>query len=142
MPLKLNVGISRKVGEANYGSRGANVNLEVELDSGLVGEPEKLHDRIRQLFRLADSSVSEQLNGHATDNGNGQDGRRKSGSARQATKSQIGAIHAIADRKRVDLTALLRQRHQTDRPDDLTISEASQLIDELKGSGNGAGGNR
>jgi hypothetical protein len=28
--MKLNVGLSRKVGEPNYGSRGASVNLELD----------------------------------------------------------------------------------------------------------------
>jgi hypothetical protein len=45
--LKINVGFNRKVGEANYGSRGASVNLELDLDSVLIGEPERLKDRIR-----------------------------------------------------------------------------------------------
>ena len=35
MPLKLNVGASRKVGDNNYGSRGASINLEMELDGTL-----------------------------------------------------------------------------------------------------------
>lgn len=34
--LKLNVGFTNEVGEANYGSRGAAVNLELKLDSSLV----------------------------------------------------------------------------------------------------------
>ena len=63
MPLKLNVGLSRKIGEANFGSRGASVNLELELEAGLAGEPGRLHDRIRQLFRLAKDSVDEELGG-------------------------------------------------------------------------------
>ena len=42
MPLKLNVGLNRKVGEQNYGSRGASVNVEMELESSLVGEPSRL----------------------------------------------------------------------------------------------------
>ena len=33
MPLKLNVGVSRKVGLPDYGSVGASCNVEVELDS-------------------------------------------------------------------------------------------------------------
>ena len=61
MPMKLNVGLSRKVGEPNYGSRGATVNLELELDSTLVAEPERLQERIRELFGLAKASIDEEL---------------------------------------------------------------------------------
>ena len=61
MPLKTNVGVSRKVADNNFGSRGASVSLEVELDSSLIQEPERFHDRIRQLFRMAQQSVDEEL---------------------------------------------------------------------------------
>ena len=65
--IKLNAGFSRKVGEANYGSRGASVNLELELDSGAIDTPEKLHDKIKTLFALARRAVDEELrNGNAT----------------------------------------------------------------------------
>ncbi len=33
--IKLNAGFSRKVGEPNYGSRGASVNVELELESDI-----------------------------------------------------------------------------------------------------------
>ncbi len=81
MPIKTNVGISRKIADNNYGSRGASVNLEVELDSSLIQEPERFHDRIRQVFRLAQQAVDEELTrqqgdgtaSHATNSaGNGQ----------------------------------------------------------------------
>ena len=61
MPLKTNIGVSRKVADNKYGSRGANVNLEVELDSTLINEPERFHDRIRQVFRLAQQAIDEEL---------------------------------------------------------------------------------
>jgi len=64
MPLKLNVGFSRKVGEANFGSRGASVHLELEAEMDLVREPEKLHEKIRHLFRLAKASIDDELNGN------------------------------------------------------------------------------
>ena len=66
MPMKLNVGLSRKVGEPNYGSRGATVNLELEIDSTLVAEPERLQERIRELFGLAKASIDEELQGELT----------------------------------------------------------------------------
>ena len=53
-----------------------------------------------------------------------------------ATQSQIRAIFAIAKRQGVDPNALARDRYRVHRMDDLSIREASALIDELKtGSG-------
>ncbi len=156
--LKLNVGLTKKVGEANYGSRGASVNLELELDSSLVGDADRLKERIRHLFGLAKASVDEELAagaGQANTNGKGSgsagndhtagksNGRRRDGT-RAATASQVRALHAIADRCKLDLAALLTERFQLDDPVGLTITEASNLIDELKGeaTGNGHGGRR
>src|SRR5258705_5676704 len=61
MPLRLNVGASQKVSDERYGSRGASVNLEIELDSALALDPAKLQERVRQLFALVRQSVSEEL---------------------------------------------------------------------------------
>jgi hypothetical protein len=59
--MHLNVGVTKKVADNHFGSRGASVNLEVELESALVQEPKRLQDRIRQLFGLAQHSVEEEL---------------------------------------------------------------------------------
>ncbi|HEV3262762.1 MAG TPA: hypothetical protein VG013_38355 [Gemmataceae bacterium] len=160
MPLKLNVGLSRKVGEANYGSRGATVNVELEVDSSLVSEPAKLQEKIRQLFGLVRTSLAEELNGgngHAHPPAPDPNSRETTqnrgtstttsrynslcgGSPRPATPSQVKAIYAITRSQRLDLTALLQERFRVGRPDALTIKEASQLIDELKSADTRQGG--
>jgi hypothetical protein len=153
MPLKVNIGLSRKVGESNYGSRGASVNVEMELDGSLVSEPEKLKDRIRQLFGLVRTSLAEELNGnggHAAvqdggqrqprgqgsgnghSNGGGRSTGQRTGNPRPATQSQVKAIYAIARNQRLDLAAYLNEQHGVNRPEDLDIKTASQVIDALK----------
>ena len=47
---------------------------------------------------------------------------------RPATASQLRAIHAIANRNRIDLTARLREMFTIEQPTDLSLSEASQVI--------------
>src|SRR5207245_32030 len=161
MPLKLNVGLNRKIGEANYSSRGANVNVELEVDSSLVSEPAKLQERIRQLFGLVRMSLAEELNGgnngHEANNGanashdnghrNGGNGDsrshdtdQRSNPPRPATTSQVKALFAITKSQRLNLNQLLRERFQVGKPEDLTIKEASQLIDQLKNSEDRRGG--
>jgi hypothetical protein len=51
-----------------------------------------------------------------------------------ATASQIKAILAIARRQDVDLVGLMRQEFDVERPEDLSLRQASQLIDLLKAS--------
>ena len=144
MPLKLNVAMSRKVGEPNYGSRGATVGLEMEVDSSLVDQPPQLHERIAHLFRLAKESVDQELDGRST----GSDERLASKSAaggheprvRSATANQVRALHAIANRQNLDLTEELRSRFGVFRADDLSLDQASQLIDAIKASTNGVVG--
>lgn len=142
MPLKVNVGLTRKVGESNYGSRGASVNVELELESALAGEPAKLQERIRQLFDMVRASVAEELHASPVTNGSSSNGHTppsegngtaaRKGSFRAATQSQVRALLAIAKSKNVNLTRLLRGRHHVDRPDELSVQEASALIDLLK----------
>ena len=134
MPLKLNIASSRKIGEPNYGSRGATVGLEMEVDSSLVDNPRQLHERIQRLFRLAKQSVDLELGSQPPARAHLDDSEII---CRSATDRQIRAIQAIAGRRNLDLTEELR-RFGIERPEDLSLSEASQLIDAIKPSANGA----
>jgi len=159
MPLKLNVGLSRKIGEASYGSRGASVNVELELESSLVSEPAKLQERIRQIFGVVRTSLAEELNGNGYSHANGTAKTNGAPAAtpttstnggdtaaqpvttsRAATQSQVRALHAIAKSKGLNLTRLLQGRYQVDRPENLGIKQASELIDTLKSTKNGEEG--
>ena len=78
-------------------------------------------------------------NGHhnGNGNGNGHAAPRRSG-GRRATASQARALRAIAERQGIDLTAELQNRFGVNEPEELSITEASQTIDELKASANGS----
>jgi hypothetical protein len=129
MPLKLNIAMSRKIGEPNYGSRGATVGLEMEVDSSLADQPRQLHERIARLFRLAKQSVDRELGTN--------DATNVEPDVRLATPAQVRALHAIANRQQLDLTAVIQTRFGVMRPDQLSLQQASQLIDAIKSSSNG-----
>ncbi|MCH7814479.1 MAG: hypothetical protein IID40_10720, partial [Planctomycetes bacterium] len=62
---------------------------------------------------------------------------------RRATASQVRAIRAIAQKQQLDPDRLANQRFRVNDLEELTIREASTLIDELKAApshgGNGGG---
>jgi hypothetical protein len=146
MPLRLNVGASRKVTDNNYGSRGATVNLELELDTALASDPPKLQEKIRHLFGLARTALQEELNGHGhrpapngdvppslpAANGDARNGGARTTGPRRSTPSQCKALHAIARAHGVNLFDYLRDRFHVGGPDELTIRQASEAIDDFK----------
>jgi hypothetical protein len=79
MPLKLNVGVSRKIGLPDYGSIGASCN--VELENGLPDEDlEGFHARVKWSYVAAHRAVVDELarrqavtdNGPDASNGHGE----------------------------------------------------------------------
>jgi hypothetical protein len=147
MPMKLQVGASRKIADGHYGSRGASVGLEIELDGSLVLDAATLQERIRQLFYLVRQSLAEQLSGAGASpgdhtptknkkpsapNGSPANGRRRNGLVRPATSAQIKALQAITQQQGVDLSAILRQHYGLERPEDLSVELASDLIGSLR----------
>lgn len=164
MPLRLNIGLSKKVGLPDYGSLGASANLELELDSAAVSDPDRLRQQVRYLFGLAKASVEEELSQQQATlsqtappgrrsappahNGNGQhasaaNGHRPAGrsNGRAATASQVRAIKTIAQRQRLHLASLL-EPFGVPTVEDLSLPQASQLIDALKAEPVGTGGSR
>ena len=165
MPLKLNVGLNKKIGQPDYGSLGASCSVEIELDSHVMARnPALLRQQAQQAFAACSQAVEGELarqrspngqagvshapgqngfaNGHSnghTTNGHHQNGHRKT-NGRQATASQVKAIVAIAGRQRLDLARELQTRFHVDRPENLSISDASQLIDALKNGSQKPGG--
>jgi hypothetical protein len=59
--MKLTVGVSRKIGQANYGSEGASCSLEIELDQSTLDQPAALADRIRGAYQIVQQAVEDQL---------------------------------------------------------------------------------
>jgi hypothetical protein len=153
--LKLNVGVTRKVGLPAYGSVGASCNLEVEVESGLIDRDlDAFHARVRDVYVAAHQAVHDELARlqapvessheptaqapHRVSNGrpNG-DGHREGPPAgrsrprRSATENQIRAIRSITARQHADLGGLLGD-YGVERPEDLSLKQASELIDALK----------
>jgi len=156
MPLSINVGLSRKASK-DYQSTGFSINVTAELDQSLLAKPDELQHQIDALYDHAQAALDRQAGveqtphtptprtngrygrpstngngngGRGYQNGNGSNGGRGGGGP--ATDSQRRAINAIATRLNVDPH---QEAHDIIGADlnQLTIRQASDLIDHLKG---------
>ena len=166
MTMKVTVGLSRKVGQPNYGSAGASCHIDVELDQSLLdGDQRHLQERLRQALTVCRQVVERELAGDGPVQGVPQDRvgsppdpstratRRPapaaagtdssaivegahsggdSGSPRLATPAQVKALQAIAGQGRLSLAAELQRQYGLRQPQQLTLRQASQMIDRLK----------
>ena len=151
--LKLNVGTNRKIGQPDFGSAGASCNLELELDTGLFQDFDRLQQVVKRAYAVCNQAVQAELTRIACDTGKNAKPQEVaevrvspviSGSRitttsdslpspRPATASQVRALWAICSRRKIDLMGLLRERFGLTTADELGIRQASNLIDELKG---------
>ena len=151
MAVTLSVGLQKKVGLPDYGSFGASCHVEFEIDRCLIDQYlDGFHQKVAGAFAACRQAVNDQLaqqSGHSSPNGNGHAGNNSNrngysnangnsqGTRHEvgtATQSQVRAIFAIAKRQRVDPANLVRERFNVERLEDLSIREASTLIDDLK----------
>ena len=142
MPLKLSVGVSRKVGQPGYGSVGAACGLEVELDPTLLREaPEEFEARARSAYAACARAVDAELARFAAPppgvRGDGRPDtiRAPARSPRPTTPRQRRALEAIARSRGEGLDDLLAG-HGLDAGT-LSASEASRLISGLRAAAAG-----
>ena len=135
--IRLNVGLSRKIGQANYGSKGGSVNLEVEVADL---DHNKLRESIQKLFSLAKQSLEDELSSE------GQEVQDKpivqvsvkpegqtlqevlTSDARLVTSKQLSFLQNLARTQRRNLEQECGQAYQAS-PERLTSKQASQLIE-------------
>jgi len=159
MPMKLNVGLCRKIGQPDYGSLGASCNVEVELSGSLIfDDPDAFQQHVRRAYAACERAVEVQLNaarqpsststGHApadspTRGNNGADGGHPNGNGngngaggRQATEKQLTYIRRLSGEIKglgVRRLETLAQNMFGKPLAGLTSLDASGLIDCLKG---------
>jgi len=155
MPMKLNVGLSKKVGLPDYGSLGASCHIEFELNNSLLdGGPSGFQAEAQRAFAACRQAVDDELARHRThDDGkeleqtpapkignargatngngippNGSPAHRASGKQLSYIEQLAGEIRDLGARR---LEGLAQQMFQKPLAD-LSSLDASTLIDTLK----------
>ena len=147
MPLKLNVGLSKKIGQPDYGSLGASCNVEVELDSAMLfDDPDAFHERTMNAYAACRQAVEDQLARQQVSSGqDSTDGKTASSTAtrhshdssngHRATQRQLDYARQLAGQIRglgVDQLEDLAETMFSKSLADLSSLDASGLIDTLK----------
>ena len=142
--MKLNVGLSRKVSDSHFGSKGGNVNLEVEIDSAMLGDPSKFMGHMQKLFELVRNALDEEVGKTAVDpemlhspakipaiQDHQVEKPSQNGSIRRASEKQLALIQGLLRKGKIPYQPLLDARN-VGSFNELNIQQASQLISELK----------
>ncbi len=147
MPLKLNVGLSKKIGQPDYGSLGASCHVEVELDQSLVFDDlDGFQERVTRAYAACRQAVLDELARHQVDtntqDANGQaktppmPGNPTNGhNGHRASQKQLDYVQQLASQVRglgVRRLETLATKMFGKPLADLSSLDASGLIDVLK----------
>ena len=138
--LKLTASLSKKLPMSgiDYSSKSASAGIEVEMPSAATSE--EIRCRLEQLYAALAFPVDDQLGNpsQVSDQGPSHPKPNSDGNGRKATEAQLKAISAIAEDRGVSgqqLRDLLDQEFHVDQTHELSIRQASSLIDLLKQNG-------
>ena len=145
--IKLSANLSKKlpVPSIDFSSQQFGAALEVEVAD--TADEVALAEKLQKMYRLLERSIDQQIAGangteaqtppsstppsrRAAVGGNGSNGH--------ASPAQVKAIFAISKDRgmaRDALTDLLRDEFNVEKPEDLTLKEASDLISRLQARG-------
>ena len=156
MAAKLSVGLQKKIGLPNYGSLGASCHVEFEVDPAWIdADPDRFRRKVHQAYDACHQAVQERLRREKENEGFqipefrtpsnkvsvSQESTNSDRTAADSqhrhhtgtvTQNQLRAIFSLARRQRIDPQRLAGERFGVDRIEDLSIREASAMIDELK----------
>ena len=148
MPLKLNVGLSKKIGQPDYGSLGASCHVEVELDAALLqNDLDGFHSHVRNAYIACQQAVNDELARHSSTtpsrqtnspnngqaNGNGSSQGSTNGTSYRASEKQLHFARRLASQiPNLGRLELLVDQLFDKSINDLSGFEASSLIDQLK----------
>ena len=137
--LKLTASLSKKlpINGIEYSSKSASAGIEVEMPC--AANAEEITCRLEQLYAALEFSVDDQLGNPSQVSDQGPShGPNGNGNGRKATDAQLKAIRAISEDRGVSgqqLRDLLDHEFNTQQAEDLSIRQASALIDILKQDG-------
>ena len=153
--IRLTASLSKKmpIADVEFSSRQCGATIEVEVAD--QADPEDIRQRLRDLYGMMEEAVDAQLEGTPVPapedpvsrlsalkgdgkGGNGNGNGRRNG---HASAAQVKAVFAISkDRglSRNDLATFLREELGVERPEDLSVQQASDLIGRLQAMGKGA----
>ena len=140
MATKAIVGLTKKIGQPDFGSIGASCQIEIELEGVEPTDP-RIAERIQQAYATCRRAIQAELD--AFDSGQAAPARvdhsqnsraapQRGGSDRNATAAQVNVINVITKKMKLDLAGFLQGQYGTSRPEELDIRQASKVVDELK----------
>jgi len=142
--IKLTANLCKKVPIAgmSYSSQSFMAGLEVEISEH--SNNADICARIKEVYKLLEQSVDEQIcdteNTASRTHNNSQHQyaqKKRNNNFRPASKAQVKAVYAISKADNISrdaLTHMLRNEYHVDKPEDLAMSQASELISRLKDS--------
>ena len=163
MAIKINVGVSKKIGLPDYGSAGSHCNIEIEADNSILDNLDLFLQRVNNACELARQSVDAELDHHRPGNNrpggaganqsrqepaqepqrqrreyrndNNSSGNRYVASAKQQNfiASLVKAVKGL-DWKTLDRYCNSKWGNNTSQ---LSAKQASELIDDLQAAKDG-----